>query len=98
MFFRKEQVGAEGTSSDRDALRQICTAYASIDYASDDAANFSIVCLGVAGVSADILKRAEAVNTAKAALREICAPLHASTCASPSKATTAPPKPSPSFA
>jgi hypothetical protein len=72
---RPAWVSTEGTSTDRDALKQICTAYASIDYATEDDANFSIVCLGVAGVSANILKRAEAVNTAKAALREICAPL-----------------------
>jgi hypothetical protein len=67
-------LGALGTT-DRPALERICTAYASIDYATVDAANFSIVCLGVADLSADVLKRAEAVNTAKAALREICAPL-----------------------
>jgi hypothetical protein len=57
------------------ALEQICTAYASIGYATEDHADFSIVCMGVAGVSADALKCAEAVNTAKAALRGICAPL-----------------------
>jgi hypothetical protein len=41
----------------------------------EDEVGSSIVCLGVAGVSADVLKRAEAVNTAKAAFRAICTPL-----------------------
>jgi hypothetical protein len=49
--------------------------YASINYATHNDAETSIVYLGVAGVSADVLKRAEAVNVAKAALRTICAPL-----------------------
>jgi hypothetical protein len=68
-------VTTNDTTTDRDALKRICTAYASINYATHDDAETSIVCLGVAGVSADVLKRAEAANTAKAALREICAPL-----------------------
>jgi hypothetical protein len=72
---RPAWVSTEGTASDRAALQQICTAYASIDYATEDDANFSIVCLGVIGVSVDVLKRAEAVNAAKAAFRVICTPL-----------------------
>jgi hypothetical protein len=72
---RPAWVTTSDTNTDRDALKRICTAYASINYATHDDAETSIVCLGVAGVSADVLKRAEAVNTAKAALRTICAPL-----------------------
>lgn len=65
----------EDATSDRDAIQRLCSAYTSINYATHDDDEISPVCLGVAGVTADILKRAEAVNSAKAALREICAPL-----------------------
>jgi hypothetical protein len=68
-------VSTEGTRNHRDAAREICTAYSSIDYAMEDDVGSSIVCLGVAGASTDILKRAEAVNTAKAAFRAVCVPL-----------------------
>jgi hypothetical protein len=34
-----------------------------------------IVCLGVIGVATDILRQAQAVNTAKAALKKVCTPL-----------------------
>jgi hypothetical protein len=72
---RPAWVSTEDTHRERDAIRQICTAYSTIDYAMEDAIESSIVCLGVAGVSADVLKRAEAVNTAKAAFRAIATPL-----------------------
>lgn len=65
----------EGASSDRLARQHVCSAYASIDYGMQDAVGTSIVCLGVAGVSSEILKRAEQVNDAKAALKKVCAPL-----------------------
>jgi hypothetical protein len=92
LIHRPAWVSTEGAASDRDALEQICTAYASIDYATEDAANFSIVCLGVAGVSADVLKRAAAVNTAKAVLREICAPLQRINMRVPVKGDSSPTK------
>jgi hypothetical protein len=66
---------AEGAPTTREALRRICEAYAAIDYAQDDAVNESPTCLGVVGATAPTLARAEAVNTAKAALRAVCAPL-----------------------
>ena len=57
------------------AVERICAAYSAIDYGMDDAANESVVCLGVVGVSAAVLHRAEAVNEAKEALKAVCAPL-----------------------
>jgi hypothetical protein len=58
------------------AIRRICDAYSTIDYAMEDEANSSLVCLGAVGVNADILKRALAVNDAKAEFKLLCAPLH----------------------
>ena len=66
---------AEGAGNPREALRRICEAYASIDYGQDDPVNHSTVCLGVVGAPATVLARAEAVNAAKYALRDVCAPL-----------------------
>jgi len=72
---RPAWVSIENAHGDRDAIRQLCAAYSTIDYAMEDAVGSSIVCLGVAGVSADVLQRAAAVNAAKAALKAICTPL-----------------------
>lgn len=65
----------DGTGSERDAIRRACAAYSTIDYAMDDEANRSPVCLGVIGVSAEVLARAAQVNEMKAALKTVCAPL-----------------------
>lgn len=65
-------VSAETARSERDARRLVCEAYANIDYAPDDQANESPVCLGVIGGNAAVIDRAEAVNAAKVELRERC--------------------------
>ena len=65
-------VSAEGARSERTARRLICDAYSTIDYADEDAVNSSPTCLGVAGGTAAVIARAEAVNRAKSQLREHC--------------------------
>ena len=67
---------AEGAATPREALRRICAAYAAIDYAPTDEVNQSPTCLGVVGASATVIARANALNQAKGALKEACAPLH----------------------
>ena len=89
---RPAWVDADGARTGREALANICTAYASINYAMQDAANISIVCMGVAGVAADVLKRAEALNTAKADLKATCAPLQRITLRVPVKGEDGPTK------
>jgi len=65
----------DGARSDRGARAQVCAAYSTIDYAMEDEVGSSVVCLGVVGGNADLVKRAEAVNAAKAAFKAVCAPL-----------------------
>ena len=65
----------EEAHSERIAIQRACAAYSAIDYAMEDAVGTSVVCLGVIGASSDLLRRAEAVNTAKMELKAICAPL-----------------------
>jgi hypothetical protein len=65
----------ENSTTDRNATRRICDAYSTIDYEMDDDINESLVCLGIVGVNADTIKRAEAVNTAKLKFKNICTPL-----------------------
>jgi hypothetical protein len=65
-------VSVEGARTDAEARRRVCDAWATIDYAPDDQANESPVCLGVIGGSAAVIDRAEAVNSAKNQLREHC--------------------------
>ncbi len=65
----------EGTSGQRAALQRVCDSYSAIDYGVEDAVGSSVVCLGVVGVSTDVLKRAVAVNEAKAGLKQVCVPL-----------------------
>ena len=65
----------ENATTDSSATRRICDAYSTIDYEMDDDVNSSPVCLGVVGVNADTLKRAQAVNTAKAKFKTLCTPL-----------------------
>jgi hypothetical protein len=61
---------------DRSAIRKICDAYSTIDYEMQDDVNSSLVCLGIIGVNTDTLRRAQAVNRAKAQFKHLCAPLH----------------------
>jgi hypothetical protein len=65
----------EGSTTDRGAIRKVCDAYSTIDYEMDDDVNQSPVCLGLVGVNADTLKKAQAVNTAKAQFKALCTPL-----------------------
>jgi len=65
----------DGTTTDRSAIRRACEAYSAINYEMDDEITDSVVCLGVIGVQAEVLKRAQAVNTAKAELKALFAPL-----------------------
>jgi hypothetical protein len=62
-------------ATDRSGVRKICDAYSTIDYAMEDDINQSPVCLGIIGVNADTLKKAEAVNKAKAQFKALCTPL-----------------------
>jgi hypothetical protein len=62
-------------STDRTAIRRACEAYTAIDYEMDDEIGDSVVCLGVIGAPSDVVKRAEAVNEAKATLKALFAPL-----------------------
>ena len=66
---------AQDTTTDQGAVRKICAAYSTIDYGMQDEVNESLVCLGVIGVNADTIKRAEAVNTAKLKFKSVCTPL-----------------------
>jgi hypothetical protein len=69
------RVRIEGATTERQALARVCEAYAAIDYAMEDDPNASVTCPGTVGVSPDILRRAQAVNEAKEALRALCVPL-----------------------
>lgn len=64
----------QGTPAQK-ALRVACEAYSAIDYEMEDEVGDSVVCLGVIGVKADVLKLAHAVNDAKAELKTLFAPL-----------------------
>ena len=68
-------IEVENARSEAEARRQACTAYAGIDYAMEDKAGRSPVCLGVIGVHGDIISLAERVNAAKAAFEAVCVPL-----------------------
>ena len=65
----------DGTTTERSAIRRACEAYSAINYEMDDEITDSVVCLGVIGVQAEVLKRAQAVNAAKAELKALFAPL-----------------------
>ena len=65
----------DDTTTDRGAIRRACEAYSAIDYEMDDEIGDSVVCLGVIAAPADVVKRAQAVNVAKAALKALFAPL-----------------------
>jgi hypothetical protein len=64
----------DGTT-DRSAIRTACEAYSAINYEMNDEVGDSVVCLGVIGAQAEVVKRAQAVNEAKAALKALFAPL-----------------------
>jgi hypothetical protein len=66
---------SEHASSEPEARRLICEAWAAIDYEQDAEVNRSAVCLGVAGASAAVIARANAVNLAKSQLRAVCSAL-----------------------
>jgi hypothetical protein len=82
----------ENSSTDRSAIREICEAYSTIDYKMDDDVNQSPVCLGLVGVNAETLKRAQAVNTAKTKFKELCAPLQGIRVRIPVKGESSPTK------
>ena len=65
----------EDATQEASGIRRACEAYAAIDYGMEDAVGSSVVCLGVIAASTDIVKHAKAVNRAKDALKDICAPL-----------------------
>jgi hypothetical protein len=64
----------ERTGSRRGAIRRACEAYSAINYGNDEVCD-SVVCLGVIGAQTDVVKRALAVNSAKAELQELFASL-----------------------
>jgi hypothetical protein len=68
-------VNVDGTEVNRSAIRRACEAYSAINYEMEDEVADSVVCLGVIGVEAPVLKRAQAVNTAKTHLKALFAPL-----------------------
>jgi hypothetical protein len=70
-FFAQTQ----NSTTDQRAVRAICAAYSTIDYGMQDEINESLVCLGIIGVNADTIKKAEAVNTAKLKFKHVCTPL-----------------------
>ncbi len=77
----------DGATDDRDALRHVCEAYRKIDYDMEDEVNETLDCLGVVGVSSEVLTRAEQVNEAKAELKRVCLPLSRLRTRVPRKAT-----------
>lgn len=77
----------DGATDDRDALRRVCEAYRKIDYDMEDEVNETLDCLGVVGVSSEVLTRAEQVNEAKAELKRVCLPLSRLRTRVPRKAT-----------
>lgn len=89
---RPSWVSVEGTTSERVAVQQICNAYSTIDYRMEDAVGSSVVCLGLAGVASEVVKRAVAVNAAKAAFKEVCVPLQSVRTRVPVKGGTSPTK------
>lgn len=65
----------QSSTTDSSAIRKVCEAYSTIDYRMGDDVNQSPVCLGIVGVDTDTMKRAKAVNIAKADFKAICTPL-----------------------
>src|ERR1700729_2535499 len=65
----------DGTTTMNSAVRRACEAYSAINYKMDDEITDSVVCLGVIGTQSEVLKRAQAVNEAKAELKALFTPL-----------------------
>jgi hypothetical protein len=86
------RISIEGAATERQALRRVCEAYGAINYQMDDEPNATVNCLGIVGVSPDILRRAQAVNEAKEALRGLCVPLQHVRKRVPVKGTDGPTK------
>jgi DNA-binding CsgD family transcriptional regulator len=84
---RPAWLSVDGAADDRDALRRICEAYRKIDYDMEDEVNETLDCLGVVGVSSEVLTRAAQVNDAKAELKRVCLPLSRLRTRVPRKAT-----------
>jgi hypothetical protein len=82
----------EDTTTQGAATRKICDAYSTIDYEMDDDVNQSPVCLGIIGVNTDTLKRAHAVNAAKAKFKDACTPLQGVRVRIPVKGESSPTK------
>jgi hypothetical protein len=82
----------QDSTTERSAVRKICEAYSTIDYAMDDDVNQSPICLGVIGVNADTLKKAAAVNQAKADFKALCSPLQGIRVRIPVKGESSPTK------
>jgi hypothetical protein len=68
-------IAIDGATTEREARRLACEAFASIRYRMEDDRNQSPVCTGVIGASADLIARAQRVNDRKAELKAVCAPL-----------------------
>jgi hypothetical protein len=85
-------VQMESTPSEPNGIRLACEAYSAIDYRMEDAVGDSVMCLGVIGVSADILRLAQAVNVAKAEFRKTCTPLQGIRIRIPVKGAQSPTK------
>jgi hypothetical protein len=65
----------DGTTTMSGAIRRACEAYSAINYEMEDEVGDSVVCLGIICAPSDVVQRALAVNTAKAALKALFAPL-----------------------
>lgn len=90
---RPVAIQMEAASNEGLAIRRACEAYSAIHYVTHDAAENSIVRLGVIGVPVDVLRQAHAVNAAKAALKSICTPLRGLQVRIPVKGEDGPTKP-----
>ena len=85
-------IEVEASPDEGSSVRRVCEAYSAIDYRMDDDVGTSVVCLGVLGVSAEIRRRAEAVNAAKAEFKAICTPLQGIRIRIPVKGAASPTK------
>jgi hypothetical protein len=85
---RPVSVNIDGSTAERSAIRRACEAYSKIDYDMDDEVGDSVVCLGVIGAPSDVVKRAQAVNDAKAELKVLFAPLQRIRTRVPEKGTS----------
>ena len=68
-------VSVQGALSEREAVRRVCDAYGTINYAPEQEVNETVTCPGVVGAPAAVIARAEDVNLAKEKLKSVCTPL-----------------------